>query len=214
MRLHREGNATILLVLLLGAGLSVGTHYTGPMWLAVAATSFSLIVLAIVLNFFRYPRVPTLPDDDKVIAPCMGKVVVIEEVDDPTLGRCRQLSIFMSPIDIHVNYSPIAATVQHYEYRKGKYLMAWDPKSSTDNEQTWLILESRGERLGMKQIAGFLARRIVCYAKAGTQLQPGQEYGFIKFGSRVDLLLPLSWNITVKLGDRTVGGRTVVAQRA
>jgi len=213
MRLHREGNASILLVLALGIlATGLGAAYAPPL-LAAALGLLSLALLALILNFFRYPQRPLQQQADAVLAPSHGKVVVIEAVEDPELGPVRQLSIFMSPLDVHVNYSPLAGTVETYQYRKGKYLMAFNPKSSQLNEQTLLVINSQGSRVGVKQIAGFLARRIKCYAQAGSRLQQAQEFGFIKFGSRLDVLIPQHWQVQVQLGQRVVGGQTILATR-
>ena len=190
-----------------------GAVETSPtFYLFVVAMLGVGVLVAGVLNFFRVPVRRVVAEPADVIAPCDGKVVVIEPVVDRELGPCTQLSIFMSPLDVHVNYSPIAGTVERVDYLPGKYLVAWHPKSSTDNEQTrWRLRTESGIVIGMKQIAGALARRIRWYAEAGQAVTAGAEVGFIKFGSRVDLLLPRTAEITVKLGDRTVGGESRVA---
>jgi phosphatidylserine decarboxylase len=213
MRLHREGNASILLVVTLGSLATAASVLYAPPALAWLVAALSLAALALILNFFRYPQRPLQQQADAVLAPSHGKVVVIEAVEDPELGPARQISIFMSPLDVHVNYSPVAGTVETYAYRQGQYLMAFNPKSSLLNEQTWLVINSRGSRVGVKQIAGFLARRIKCYAQAGNTLQQAEEFGFIKFGSRLDVLIPLDWQVQVQLGQRTQGGQTVLARR-
>ncbi len=185
------------------------------LYLFVAAMLGVGVLLAGVLNFFRVPQRRVVVDQGLVVAPCDGKVVVIERITDAQLGPVTQLSIFMSPLDVHVNYSPVNGTVERVEYHPGKFLVAWNPKSSTDNEQTrWRLRAEGGAVIGMKQIAGALARRIRWYVQDGAAVSAGAEVGFIKFGSRVDLLLPTTAEITVQLGDRTVGAETVVAQLA
>lgn len=211
-RLHPEGRRDVLFVVVLMAAVAFAPRPFGYLPWAIGMGAALALALMIV-NFFRYPRRTVSAQPGDVIAPCDGKVVVIEQVTDATLGPAIQLSIFMSPLDVHVNYSPVQGVIEAVDYHKGKYLAAWNPKSSTDNEQTrWRLRASGGQAIGMKQIAGALARRIRWYGKPGQPVQAGQEVGFIKFGSRVDLLLPLSTQVLVKLGDRTVGGETVIAR--
>ncbi len=182
------------------------------LYVFIAAMALIAMLLGLLFNFFRVPFRSTQAEARDVIAPCDGKVVVIEPVMDRTLGACTQLSIFMSPLDVHVNYSPVHGTVERVDHQPGKYLVAWHPKSSTDNEQTrWIIDSAHGVRIGMKQIAGALARRIRWYVEPNQAVKAGDEVGFIKFGSRVDLLLPRTAEVQVQLGQRTVGGETRVA---
>ena len=173
-----------------------------------------LFVVVIVFQFFRRPKRNFIKDDDLVIAPADGKVVVIEEVFDEEYFKkaVRQISIFMSPLNVHINWYPVNGEVTYSKYHKGKYLVAWDPKSSTDNESHSVVINHlvHGEIL-VKQIAGAVARRIVNYAKVGDTVSQGQELGFIKFGSRVDLLIPLDAKIDFKLEDISYGGQSVVA---
>lgn len=213
-RLHREGNATIAITVVAGLGMAALGFWLHPIagWALVAV---ALLLLGIVLNFFRYPtrQHPSIPG--VVVAPCNGKVVVIEEVEEPLYfkGRRLQVSIFMSPLDVHVNYSPISGVFKQVKYLPGKYLVAWHPKSSTENEQTYMVVESDvkpGVQVGFKQIAGALARRICWYVKEGDTIQAGHEFGFIKFGSRVDILLPVGTQLQVQLGQLTTGGETVI----
>lgn len=177
----------------------------------------ALVFVGLVLNFFRYPLRTHPNTSGVIIAPCNGQVVVMEEVEEPLYFKDRrlQVSIFMSPLDVHVNYSPIGGVFKQVKYLPGKYLVAWHPKSSTENEQTYMVVASDskpGTEVGFKQIAGALARRIKWYVKEGDSIAAGHEFGFIRFGSRVDILLPIGTQLNVKLGDRTTGGETVLGQ--
>ena len=172
--------------------------------------------LILVLQFFRNPKRTTSLNENHIIAPVDGKVVVIEEVEEPEYfkGKRLQVSIFMSPINVHVTRYTMSGTVNYSKYHPGKYLVAWHPKASTENERTTIVLENKsfGEVL-YRQIAGALAKRIVNYAKKGDEIVQGTDAGFIKFGSRVDLFLPLNTKINVKLGDKVKGGTQVIAEK-
>jgi phosphatidylserine decarboxylase len=166
-------------------------------------------------NFFGFPIFQIKKNENQVLAPADGKVVVIEETDEPEYlkSRRKQISIFMSPINVHVNRMPVSGTISYAKYHPGKYLVAWHPKSSTENERTTLVAKmNSGTEILFRQIAGALARRIKWYVKEGQPLQQGDEFGFIKFGSRVDIFLPLSAKVSVKIGDITKGGKTVIAE--
>ena len=214
MTLHREGTPTILLVttlvVLINAGVCYATTNTLVMGLTLfITTGFWLFIL----SFFRIPsRVHTI-QEGAVIAPADGEVVVIEEVqaDEYFTDRRIQVSIFMSPLNVHVNRNPVSGQVVYSQYHPGKYLVAWHPKSSTENERHSVVYNTQGKEILVKQIAGALAKRIVNYLKPGQQVKQTEEMGFIKFGSRVDLLLPLDAKILVKLGDKPQGGVTVLA---
>jgi phosphatidylserine decarboxylase len=215
MRLHREGTATILLMLGLCCILAfLALHYLPSLaaWPIVAALA---VVLAIVVWFFRVPARPLKPNDALVISPCDGKVVVVEEVDEPEYFKDKriQVSIFMSPLNVHINYHPVNGTTSYRQYHPGKYLVAWHPKSSTENERSTVVVKNptHGEVL-VRQIAGALARRICTYPQPGDLAVQGSELGFIKFGSRVDLFLPLTARILVKVGDKVQGAATAIAQ--
>ena len=172
------------------------------------------MILVLILQFFRNPKRPVTPNFDEILAPVDGKVVVIEEVEEPEYfnGKRRQVSIFMSPLNVHVTRYASSGTITYSKYHPGKYLVAWHPKSSTDNERTTVVIHTPkfGEIL-YRQIAGALARRIVNYAEEGEQVVQGQDAGFIKFGSRVDLLLPLNCKICVGLNQKVVGAKTCIA---
>jgi phosphatidylserine decarboxylase len=175
----------------------------------------SLVLFAMVLYFFRNPERIAFPDEDSLYAPADGKVVAIEQtVEGEYFNAPRiQVSIFMSPLNVHVNRAPISGNVTYFKYHPGDYLVAWHPKSSTHNERTTIVLKTlKGTEILLRQIAGAVARRIVCYAKDGGSFAQGQDLGFIKFGSRVDVFLPLNADIKVKIGDLVKGNLTVVAK--
>lgn len=217
MTIHREGYPTIALTTVFCAALVLATHlHLEPLssilaWIAyIIITGFWLFII----SFFRLPKRVHTFDENAIISPADGKVVVIEEtVDVEYFNEKRlQISVFMSPANVHVNRNPISGNVLYSQYHKGKFLVAWDPKSSTDNERHSIVLSNGKVTLLVKQIAGALARRIVNYAKVGTDVKQNDEFGFIKFGSRVDLLLPLDAKPVVKIGDVVKGGVTVLAK--
>lgn len=215
MGIHREGTPTLLIVL---AILCFGTFAAwtwAPLWLAYPVVILLVAVFAIVLWFFRVPKRTVKPDDQAVFSPCDGKVVVIEEVHEPEYFNDKriQVSIFMSPINVHINFNPISGTVRYYKYHPGKYLVAWHPKSSTENERSTVVIEHpRHGSLLFRQIAGALARRIVTYSQVNDPAQQGAEFGFIKFGSRVDVYLPLNATVTAKIGDVVQGSLSTIAR--
>lgn len=216
MTIHKEGYTSIALTVLLIFIVNAFAHYYLPghktlIWI-IYVLSFALFI--IILQFFRSPRRITLLNDHHVVCPADGKVVVIEEADEAEYFKDRrlQVSIFMSPVNVHVNRNPVSGIVQYFKYHPGKYLAAWNPKSSTDNERTTIVVESkRGVPVLFRQIAGALARRIVWYVKEGDEVVQGQQFGFIKFGSRVDVFLPVGTKVNVKLGEVVKGGITVLA---
>jgi phosphatidylserine decarboxylase len=214
MTLHREGTPTILLVTTLVVLINTGVCYATANTLVMGLTLFITTGFWLfILSFFRIPsRVHTIKEG-AVIAPADGEVVVIEEVqaDEYFTDRRIQVSIFMSPLNVHVNRNPVSGQVVYSQYHPGKYLVAWHPKSSTENERHSVVYSTQGKEILVKQIAGALAKRIVNYLKPGQQVKQTEEMGFIKFGSRVDLLLPLDAKILVKLGDKPQGGVTVLA---
>jgi len=214
MTLHREGRGTILAVTLLVAfinGLVLSTVTSSLISFLVAAVS--LLFWVFILSFFRIPSRKLTIQDNAIIAPADGEVVVIEEVqaDEYFLDRRVQVSIFMSPFNVHVNRNPVSGEVVYSQYHPGKYLVAWHPKSSTENERHSVVYRTHGKEILVKQIAGALAKRIVNYLQPGQTVKQTEEMGFIKFGSRVDLLLPLDAKIQVKMGDKPKGGVTVIA---
>ena len=217
IRFHKEGYKIIVISLLLSiAGILLAEKLIETLWVVKAIQILILGFLIIILQFFRNPKRATLLNEDHIIAPVDGKVVVIEEVEEPEYfkGKRLQVSIFMSPINVHVTRYAMSGTVKYSKYHPGKYLVAWHPKASTENERTTIVLENKsfGEVL-YRQIAGALAKRIVNYAKEGDEIVQGTDAGFIKFGSRVDLFLPLNTELTIKLGDTVKGGTQVIAKK-
>ncbi|MFM7328894.1 MAG: phosphatidylserine decarboxylase family protein [Bacteroidota bacterium] len=218
MTIHKEGR-TLLFVLLLiffAAGYAANRWLGEGFWLNLIIGVFIVFYL-IVLQFFRNPSVSVTRNDRHVIAPADGKVVVIEETTETEYLKDRriQVSIFMSPINVHVNRMPVGGIISFCKYHPGKYLVAWHPKSSTENERTSIAVKmANGTEILFRQIAGALARRICWYVKEHQPIAQGEEFGFIKFGSRVDLFLPLDSKILVKNGEKTTGGVTVIAELA
>lgn len=172
----------------------------------------ALIFNGLILNFFRTPKVNIPVGESNILSPCNGKVVVIEEVFESKYFNEKriQISVFMSPLDVHVNRSPTRGKIIKSEYYPGKFLVAWHPKSSEENEQTFFVVENPKFSVAFKQIAGALARRICWYVKEGDSMQEGQEFGFIRFGSRMDILVPLNTEIKVQLGQKVTGGETIL----
>lgn len=217
MTFHREGYKSIAIAVILFSIINLVSFYTLSLnlpWLSWLIFIITLVVLVVIISFFRIPKRNYSTGDKLIVAPCDGKVVVVEEVqaDEYFTDRRIQVSIFMSPLNVHVNRNPVTGDVVYSEYHKGKYLVAWHPKSSTENERHSVVYRKNGKELLAKQIAGALAKRIVNYLKPGMQVKQNEEMGFIKFGSRVDMLLPLDANIKVKIGDVAKGGITVVAE--
>ncbi len=214
MRIHKEGTIILSLVSLFLLLLNVAMYYAAPQVLGLSIFA-SLVLFGLVLQFFRNPSRDIITTDDRwVYAPADGKVVVIEEAEEPEYFKDKrlQVSIFMSPTNVHVNRNPISGIVNYVKYHPGKYLVAWHPKSSTENERTTVVIaNSQGEIL-LRQIAGAVARRIKNYLEKGDEVMQGSEMGFIKFGSRVDLFLPLDTQIEVKIGDKVKGNVTVIGR--
>jgi phosphatidylserine decarboxylase len=214
---HKEGAKIILISTFVFTILLLATPYiSSNPWVLKPIQLFLLVMLLIVLQFFRNPIRNLVPNDQFVYAPVDGKVVVIEEVFEPEYFKDKriQVSIFMSPINVHVTRYAISGKVKYSKYHPGKYLVAWHPKASTENERTTVVIENPvfGEIL-YRQIAGALAKRIVNYAKEGMQVRQGDDAGFIKFGSRVDLYFPLGTTINVTLNQKAVGNRTIIATK-
>ena len=217
MTIHKEGYTSIALTILFIFIINAVVKFYFPdndlaIW-TVYILSFILFVT--VLQFFRNPYRKVAADEKFVLCPADGKVVVIEEAEETEYLKDRrlQVSIFMSPVNVHINRNPISGIVKYFKYIPGKYLVAWNPKSSTDNERITIVVENHeGTPVLFRQIAGALARRIVWYVKENEEVKQGQEFGFIKFGSRVDLFLPLNSEVKVNLGDKVIGGVTVLAE--
>ena len=213
MIIHKEG-ISILIKLLIGLSIvCLGIFYWIPS-IYTGALVISLILFLLVLQFFRNPNRQILsPSDNKIYAPADGKVVVIEESIENEYFKDKrlQVSIFMSPLNVHVNRNPISGIVNYIKHHEGKYLVAWHPKSSSENERTTVVIENEGAEVLLRQIAGAVAKRIVNYLEEGDQVVQGKDMGFIKFGSRVDLFLPIGTKINVEIGDKVKGNRTVIA---
>ena len=215
MKIHREGLATILLTFAVLALINGAVFYfLGHMpLLCRIVAAFSLVLFLFIISFFRIPSREMKLDESLVIAPCDGKVVVIEETYEPEYFKDKrlQVSIFMSPANVHVNRNPISGQVKLSQYHAGKYLVAWHPKSSTENERHTVVIGNGKADILVRQIAGALARRIVNYLKPGMQVTQNEELGFIKFGSRVDIYLPVGTQVNVQLEQVVRGGQTVIA---
>jgi len=217
MKIHKEGYPTILIstvivaVIVLLTVLLVMPRFPILGWI-IALGIVGLLVF--ILSFFRIPNRTHTEGEDVIVAPCDGTVVVIEEVeaDEYFKDKRLQLSIFMSPLNVHVNRNPVSGEVLYSKYHPGKYLVAWHPKSSTDNERHSVVYRQHNKEMLVKQIAGALAKRIVNYLKPGDKVLQGGEMGFIKFGSRVDLLLPLDAKIEVKMNQKVKGGVTILGR--
>jgi len=216
MTVHREGYKIIFFLILFLFIVNIFSFRVFENYPAVRTSFllFSLMAFFAVLQFFRSPGRKIVLNNAHVISPADGKVVAIEEVfEDEYLHEKRiQVSIFMSPLNVHSNFFPISGSITYFKYHPGKYLVAWHPKSSTENERTTVVISNQFNSVLVRQIAGAVARRIVCYAKENMQATQGEELGFIKFGSRVDVLLPLSAKVKVALEQKVTGGKTVLAE--
>lgn len=216
MGIHKEGRRLLLVLAVILIAINYGviaTYQSGVIMQVVIG--LSIILFLLVLQFFRNPHVVVIQSDKKVLAPADGKVVVIEEVREEEYFKAArtQVSIFMSPVNVHVNRNPVSGLISYFKYHPGKYLVAWHPKSSTENERTTVVVKMGNDlEVMFRQIAGAVARRIKYYVKEGDEVEQGNEFGFIKFGSRVDILLPAEFQVNVNIGDKTKAGRTVIAE--
>ena len=216
MTIHKEGYKTIVICFIAFAIINLASFYFISFHVPVVSWIIfiaSFIMILFVISFFRIPRPKLTIDDGKVISPCDGKVVVIEEAfdDEYFKGKRLQISIFMSPANVHVNRNAVSGEVVYSKYHKGKYLVAWHPKSSTENERHSVVIKQNDVEVLVKQIAGAVAKRIVNYLQVGQRVEQAAEMGFIKFGSRVDLLLPVGTQVNVELNQVVKGGLTVIA---
>lgn len=214
MRIHKEGYPILLVsffvLLALNFVTFIFSRYVSYFFLLPA----SVLLMIFLLRFFRVPKRVTTQDESTIFAPADGKVVAIEEVlEDEFLNkRCIQVSVFMSVWNVHINWFPMKGAIKYYKYHAGEYLVAWHPKSSTHNERTTVVIERNdGVAILLRQIAGAVARRIVCYAEEGKQVDQCSEMGFIKFGSRVDIYLPLDAAVQVKINQKVTGNKSVIA---
>jgi phosphatidylserine decarboxylase len=217
MIIHKEGRTLLffLLVVMVAIIWAFDQYLPHAQLLRNVVIAVSVVLYLLVLQFFRSPVFEINKNPKHVLAPADGKVVVIEETEEGEYlkGKRKQISIFMSPVNVHVNRMPVGGQISYFKYHPGKYLVAWHPKSSTENERTTVVVKNEnGVEILFRQIAGALARRIKWYVEQGQRLEQGDEFGFIKFGSRVDIFLPLDAHIAVELNQKTKGGRTVIAE--
>jgi phosphatidylserine decarboxylase len=216
MKIHKEGFKTIAVCVIVFGIINLSFFYffsyASP-YLGGLLFAVTFLLLIFIISFFRLPNRKLTIREDAVVAPADGKIVTIEEVeaDEYFKDRRIQVSIFMSPLNVHVNRNPVSGDVVYSQYHKGKYLVAWHPKSSTENERHTVVYKKDNKEILVKQIAGAVAKRIVNYLQPGQKVEQTAEMGFIKFGSRVDLLLPMDAKVMVKIGDKPLGGVTVIA---
>jgi len=217
MIIHREGRGLLFVLLVILFVVNCAVFYFLPQAVVIQniVIAVSILFYLLILQFFRVPVFTVAKNDKQILAPADGKVVVIEEVEETEYlkGKRKQISIFMSPINVHINLMPVTGSISYFKYHPGKYLVAWHPKSSTENERTTVVAKMKdGTEILFRQIAGAVARRIKWYVKEGQPLEQGDEFGFIKFGSRVDIFLPLNAKILVNIDQVTKGGKTVLAE--
>ncbi len=219
MTLHREGYLIMAVGLTILTGIQILNYYlftfTGWLWLFLILTLGALVMAYLIIQFFRIPKRTCTFTDRDIMCPADGKVVVIEEVEETEYFNDKriQISIFMSPMNVHANYTPISGAVTYVKYHPGLFLVAWHPKSSTENERTTMVVRhSSGKEVLFRQIAGAVARRICYYIRPEQQVTTGEEFGFIKFGSRIDVFLPIGTKINVNLGDVVKGKLTKLGE--
>ena len=216
MVIHKEGRKIILVSFLILTFINFFTFYLSvSFYLFYSILALSLFIFLFLVQFFRSPNIKISPNEDILYSPAEGKIVIIDNVfeDEYFKANKLQVSIFMSPLNVHVNRNPISGEVDYYKYHPGKYLLAWHPKSSKLNERNTIVIKSKKNiKILMRQIAGTVARRIKCYIKKGDKVNQCEEFGFIKFGSRVDLFLPLDFKLNIKLGDKTHAGITKIGK--
>ena len=216
MVIHKEGREIILVSFLILTFINFFTFYLSvSFYLFYSILALSLFIFLFLVQFFRSPNIKISPNEDILYSPAEGKIVIIDNVfeDEYFKANKLQVSIFMSPLNVHVNRNPISGEVDYYKYHPGKYLLAWHPKSSKLNERNTIVIKSKKNiKILMRQIAGTVARRIKCYIKKGDKINQCEEFGFIKFGSRVDLFLPLDFKLNIKLGDKTHAGITKIGK--
>lgn len=215
MTIHKEGFATLAVVFLIFVGINTGIYFLteSPASVLEWSVSLSIILFFFFLAFFRSPKREGYLQDDAVISPADGKIVVVEETEENEVlkEKCIQVSVFMSVFNVHINWFPINGVVKYFKHHSGRFQAAYLPKASFENERTTVVIESpKGKTIVVRQIAGALARRIVCYAEVGTESKQGKQMGFIKFGSRVDVFFPLGSRIDVKPGQAVKGKQTIL----
>lgn len=214
MKIHKEGYKIItnsFFILAIPVVVLYFLFLSGNIfWYALAA---AILIFTLIVRFFRFPNITPAVNDSVVLAPADGKIVIVKEVYEGEFLRkeCIQVSVFMNVFNVHINWFPVKGVVKYYKYHPGRYLVAMHPKSSEKNERTTIVVENERGTVLFRQIAGYLARRIVCYAEEGKFVRQGEQAGFIKFGSRVDLFLPLDSRVQVTKGQRVKGSRTIIA---
>lgn len=219
MKIHREGYLIITVGLLILGLIQAGNYYLytkiDQQWLFILLSVAALVMAYLIIQFFRVPNITFKGGENEIYCPADGKVVVIEEVEETEYFKDRriQVSIFMSPLNVHANFNPIGGKVKYAKYHKGLFLVAWHPKSSTDNERTTIVVEHKnGKEILFRQVAGAVARRICYYVQEKDLVKAGDEFGFIKFGSRIDLYLPIGTKLDVKIGDIVKGRITKIGE--
>lgn len=217
MKLHREGYLVMMIGLLILTAIQIGNFFlfqlTGWLWLFILLSLGALVMAYLIIQFFRVPNRTCVFEANDIMCPADGEVVVIEEIEETEYFHDKriQISIFMSPMNVHANYHPISGIVKYVKYHKGLFLVAWHPKSSTDNERSTIVTEhASGQEVLFRQIAGAVARRICYYVEENQPVVTGTEFGFIKFGSRIDVILPLGTPLNVKIGDKVQGKLTKI----
>lgn len=215
MRIHKEGYRIIFNSLLLTTVIvALFFIFTNSLTIRVIVSTIGVLILTLIVRFFREPHREPLNEDDSVSSPADGTIVEVKPVYEGEFlkAECIQVSVFMSVFNVHVNWFPVKGFVEYYKYHPGKYLVAMHPKSSEKNERTTVVINNQGTRVLIRQIAGLIARRIVCYAKEGSPVSQGDQVGFIKFGSRVDIFLPLDARVQVTKGQKVKGNITIIAK--
>jgi phosphatidylserine decarboxylase len=216
MRMHKEGNATLLILLVFLVIINSLVIYLVKIPLIIIPLLLASILFYIfIMYFFRVPNRKPVEDTHGLISPCDGEIVVIEDVFEGEFlkSACKKVSIFMSPLNVHINWYPVSGKILHASHSKGSHMVAWAPKSSTLNERSAVLIETENNKqILVRQIAGAVARRVVCYAKEGEYAQQNGQLGFIKFGSRVDLYIPDDYEIAVNLEQKVTGSQTIIAR--
>lgn len=214
MKISREGYRIIALTAAIVLFIGVLCFSLIPTWIATIITVILIVHFGLVVWFFRVPKRPYVADDNIVYSPADGKIVVIEEIKETEYlnQQVKQVSVFMSITNVHANWYPVGGTIEYFKHHHGRFLMAWNPKSSEENERTTIVVNTGQQKILFRQIAGFVARRIVSYVKTGTEVKQNEKCGFIKFGSRLDIMLPLDAEILVELDQKVTGSQTPIAR--
>jgi phosphatidylserine decarboxylase len=218
MKLHREGFSILLISLFISIAIGITNYllYSSEcLWLFISIEALNFVLLILIVQFFRIPKRHKHYESDQIVCPADGEVVVIEETLETEYFNDKriQISIFMSPLNVHANYYPINGTVCYQKYHPGKFLVAWHPKSSTENERTSMVIKTAdGTEILVRQIAGAMARRICYYNEIGSVAKQGEEFGFIKFGSRIDVFLPLNTTLSIEIGEKVQGKLSILGK--